>query len=225
MFTDEDKINSINKLTLPEVEVLYWKTEDSLSEGDLKSATLYFEMLCYIAQHRKHLITQGLRKPQKERLAAIPYLLKGLNVPSSVSPIIDKRGYPPVHIPFKKEKEIGDFIYKNSDILTKALKKKGRITGREVEIGGYKCDLVYENPQTLFAIELKKTQADHKIVSQLDKYCHYFYRKQRYNFFKNVQGVSIANGYDQWAINELRRHKHWIFWIKYEKEISLERII
>jgi hypothetical protein len=225
MFDDKYKIGLLDGITLPELEVLYWKLEDSLSDGDKKKAKIFFDMFCYIGKHKKTLLKNGLKPAYIRRLTKIPYELYGSSIPSEQTPITELNEIGPTDIMFTKEKEINDFIYKTPNILCDAFKKRGKIIGREVEIEGFKCDIVFETQETLYAVELKKVQADHKAVSQLDKYCYYFYRRLRYNFFKDVKGACIANGFCKWSINEFRRKGHHIFiMIPLENGIKLREI-
>lgn len=226
MLDDPDKIESIDRITVPEIEVLYWNMEDSLSAGNKKEAETFFDMFCYIGKYRKELLIEGLKKSHIKRLKNISHELYGNNLTSEQSPITELLPIPPIDIPFEKEKDINDFLYNNPSVLQEAIGEQGIITGREVEIESFKCDIVFETETKLYAVELKKVQADHKAVAQLDKYCHYFFRRMRYNFFKEVQGICIANGFCCWSINEFRRRNHWIYYmVPSENGIKLRRII
>lgn len=225
MFDDQQKIETIQLITPYEIEVAYWKLEDYISAGEIKNAKVLFDMMCYLGKHRSKDFTTVLKKTQIERLHALSYQIEGNDVPDCHKAVQELHEIKPVELPFAKEKEINLYIY-NHEHLLKDL-GNGRISGREIEIEGYFCDIVYETKDTLFAIELKRDQVDHKAVSQLDKYCHYFYLKLRYNHYKQVKGACIGNGYDKWAINELRRKGRTIFCITPEDKnnISLRRII
>jgi len=226
VFDDPNKIQSIQSISIPEIEVLYWKIEDSLSSGQIKKAKMFFEMLCYIASHRKDVLNLALKDAYRTRLRAISYEICGKNVPYFRKPVIEKSAIEAVETPFEKEKQLNNYLYQKQNLLCDALKTTGRVTGREVEVDEYKCDLIFENSSVLFAIELKKDQADHKAVSQLDKYCHYFYLKLRYNLFKEVKGAIIANGFSKWSINEFRRKGRFVFYMcpTSKKDIQLRQI-
>lgn len=226
MLDDPVKTKLIQPITIPEIETLYWKLEDHLSDGDLKKASTFFDMLCYIAHHKKDLISAGLRECHRNRLQEISYEIAGRDVPIIRKGVRSLKAIPALDIPFAKERELNDYLHANPLILSNALGVAGRITGREIEIAGYKCDITFENEGIFYAVELKKVQADHKSVSQLDKYCHFFYLKLRYNFYKQIKGVIVANGVDRWAINEFRRKDRLIYTIKPtdKKNIILEQI-
>ena len=214
MFNDVEKIKTINSITLPEVEILYWKLEDYLSSGDIKKARIFFDMFCYMAIHRKQFIKDGLKKCHRDRLREINYEMHNKDVPCSRKPIIELNAIKPVEIPFSKEKQINDYLFSNQLILVNALKTDGKITGREIPVNEYFCDITFENQSVFYVIELKKDQSNHQAVSQLDKYCHYFYLKLRYGLYKKIQGVIIANGFCSWSINEFHRKDRLTFVIK-----------
>ena len=57
---DPEKVETIHKITFQEVETIYWKCEDCLSENKNKNAKLFFEMLCYLAKHRNEFLKSAL---------------------------------------------------------------------------------------------------------------------------------------------------------------------
>lgn len=209
-----------------ELEVMYWIVEDSLYQGKTNRAEGMLNMLLYIAKYQPKMLQEGLRPVQIRRLKEITHELYD-NVATQRREAITMR--PPIHarqIPFKKEKELQQHLYENKGILENALEDKVRIVGVEVETDDdYRCDIVAESSNRCYPIELKIAQSTHAVVSQCSKYCYYFYRKLRYNHFKEIQGVVVANGFDSWSINELRREGHWIYEIVPEdKSVKLLRI-
>ena len=222
---DQEKIHSIQSFTLPEVETAYWKMEDYLSSGNKKKATVYFDMLCYAAKYRKNDLSKILKPSHMNRLKKVSYELSGKRVPETKRSVNELPAYLPVKLPFKLEKDIGDYLCSHENMLKSVLNSEGRITGREVDVEGYKCDLVFEDKNTFFAIEIKRDQADHKAISQLDKYCHYFYLKLRYSMYKEVCGICIANGFCKYSVNEFRRRDRRIFYISSDgKNCELKEI-
>ena len=209
-----------------EVEVLYWILEDSLYQGNQDKAKSIYTLLLYIAQYRQDLLIQGLKAKQRERLQEIAYELYSKNSIKKRSSIIIKPGIAGHKIPFEKEKDFQDFLCKNPQILAQALEDGIKIMGREVETDfEYRCDIVAESEKFFYPVELKIAQTDHAVVSQIQKYCFYFYRKLRYNHFKEIQGVVLSVGFDNWSINELRRDGIILFQIRpKDKEIKLIRI-
>lgn len=210
-----------------EMEALYWHLEDALYEGKMDRARGCFGILLYAAKYNSKLIVEGLKKSQRERLKEISYEVSGQSIPIKREPIIMKTGIAAVDIPFKKECELQSYLAGQPRLVSDALGEPINIVGTEVETDcDYRCDIVAESRRCCYPIELKIGQANHQVVSQCLKYCFFFYRKLRYGCFKKVQGVVIANGADDWSINELRRFGLWVYLIAPGKDykISLRKV-
>jgi len=204
LFTPEN-IESVSDITFSEIEPLYWSLEDSMYDNKFKTAKSIFNMLCCISKHKKALLFSVLSADKIKRIKQI-----GCEIYSGQSLV--EQNFVEIKLPtsskellFKKEAELRDYIYNNPEVLFDIDKKITKVR-KEVKVeGGYSCDLTAES-DIFYAIELKLKQSTHSVVSQIDKYCFYFYRTLRYDHYKRVQGVTIANGYDVWSINELRRN-------------------
>ncbi len=199
------------KTHISEVEVLYWMLEDNLYKGKTDDAVWVFDMMVYMAKYRKELLVQGLKRRQRERLKEIAYELNGEGY-KKITSIVMKQPLSPKKLPFAKEKGLKYHLADNLDILQKALQEEIKLVGIEVETDfEYACDIVVASTKNFYPVELKVDKADHRVVSQILKYCYYFYRKLRYDRFKEIQGVVCANGMDAWSINELRREGMWVY--------------
>ena len=195
-----------------ELEPMYWILEDALYENKTSRARNLLEILLYLAKYKPELIQNGLQKPFRDRLKTIASELLGNSSIQKREVISIKPPVKPREIPFSVEMELKNYLVRNHDRLSSAFDDPIKIKGTEVEIeGDYRCDIVAESISTCYPIELKIAQGTHAVVSQCSKYCYYFYRKLRYDRFKRVQGIVIANGFDQWSVNELRREGHWIY--------------
>lgn len=223
---DPEKIQYVQGILPEEIEILFWKLEDALYENNKQLAIILFDMLVYVAMHNKPLFSH-LKEPFRKRLKEIGYELYEKSISKTKLPIEIKPAFLDKIIPFNKEKELRDYLSTRMNIFSKVLGKV-RFVGKEIETDfEFKCDLVVENSEFLFPIELKIVQANHAVVSQIDKYCSFFYRKMRYNHFKKIQGIVIANGFCEWSINEMRRNGHFLFDIapgNNEKDIFLRKI-
>lgn len=197
------------------VEVLYWLLEDAVHDAKQIRAKNLLDFLLYIGKYKPELIQSGLHPVQRSRLRDLTHqILENVSIQEKKAVTI-KFPIKAREIPFKREAELQTHLVEHKGILEKALDDRIRIRGTEVRTeGDYRCDIVAESENKFYPIELKIAQGNHAVVSQCSKYCYYFYRKLRYDRFKPVQGVVIANGYDAWSINELRRQGHWIFAIK-----------
>ena len=211
---------------IKELEPIYWIIEDALYKNDIPKAKSMLTVLLYIAKYNPRLVMQGLQVPYKQRLKQLSQEILNGHFLQKMESIEIKPAIEPRKIPFKLEKELKDYLVEHPEKLN-ILEENIRITGVEVDTDfEYKCDIVAESFTKFFPIELKIGQGNHAVVSQCSKYCYYFYRKLRYDRFKQIQGVVIANGFDSWSINELRRNGILIFDIisENEKDISLLQI-
>lgn len=198
------------------VEPLYWKLEDDLHDGRIEKASSSYNAMLYIAAYNKKVIAKGLRPVYRDRLKEIAYELHGNGeyIVKRGKQITIRHALAPRDLPFEKEHELQSHLAENPDILSEALGDRIEIRGIEVETDfDYRCDIVARSDTTFYPIELKIGQATHQVVSQINKYCWYFYRKMRYGYFKPIQGVVVANGLDSWSINEIRKDGHWCFTI------------
>lgn len=195
-----------------EVEVMYWMLEDALYNGNKDRAKIMLNLLLYVGKYKPELIQSGLKKVQRTRLKEITHEIHENIATQKREAITMKTPILSRNIPFKREKALQEHLSKNKNILEEAFGDRLRIVGLEVETDDdYRCDIVAESEKKFYPIELKIAQSTHAVVSQCSKYCYYFYRKLRYNHFKEVQGVVLSNGFDAWSINELRREGHWIY--------------
>jgi hypothetical protein len=215
-------IDQAHRMHPEEMEPLYWIIEDALVKGETGRAESAFGIMLYAAKYNKELISKGLRPTYQQRLKEISFELFGKGVPTERKAVVVKQAVAASPLPFQKEAELQLYLAEHPELISKALEDEIRIVGTEVETDcGYRCDIVAESDNTFYPIELKIGQANHQVVSQCAKYCFYFYRKLRYSFFKPVQGVVIANGADDWAINELRRQNMWVFIVRNSQDDSL----
>ncbi len=206
---DKHMIDQALKTHELEMEPVYWKLEEALGSGNTATATGLFTVILYIAKYNKKLL-QALQPGYTRRLKEISYELYGDYVPKQTKSIIIKGALAEADLPFKVESEMRDYLAEHPEVLSRAFGEEVKIVGTEVSCDSrhrieYKCDVVAESDKNFYPIELKIRQATHSVVSQCSKYCWYFYRKLRYGRYKEIQGITIANGMDAWSINELRR--------------------
>jgi len=224
---DPRKIRVAKNTHLCEVEVLYWVMEDALYEGKTSLAKSMLDMFLYLGKYRKDLIAEGLKQPYRDRLKQLCHELHSDNGYKKTCSVEMKHPLKPKKLPIKKEKDLQKYLVDHTDMLSDALGDEITMTDTEVVTDfEYACDIVAKSKNKFYPIELKIAQADHKAVSQILKYCYYFYRSLRYDRFKDIQGVVIANGMDAWSINELRRENIWVYDIirNGDSNIALQRI-
>lgn len=206
-----ENIEYIKNIHILELEPLYWALEDCYHDGELKRATSVFQMLCCIAKNKKELLINSLNRKKIERIKQLGSELYDSKSYSEQTAIEMKFATLPVEIPFQKESQLRDYLYQNCSIL-KIIDKDINRVFREYKLDyNFSCDLIAESNSTCYPIELKIKQSTHSVVSQIEKYCYFMYRRLRYDHYKNVQGIVISNGFDAWSINELRRKNIWIY--------------
>jgi len=204
--------SEVNKINPSELEPLYWVLEDSLDGNDLPRAAAIYDLFCTIAQKRKQLLIQGLKPKQIDRLKNISYELYDREIYCTKRAVEIKFPIQPKPLGFKTEKELENHLAANLVVLEAAIGQELKLVGTQVKTDfEYACDLVVESSTTFYPIELKLWQSTHSVVSQIEKYCHYFYRKLRYDRYKPIQGIVVANGADAYSINEVRKSGHWLF--------------
>lgn len=219
-------ISQAAKMHQSTIEPLYWKVEDALTDGKQKKAEGMLLLLMYIAKYQQSKISKALKPAYLQRLKDMTSEIfdkKPANKRQKEVPILPARNSR--KLPFKDENKLEDYLIENTDVLKTALKDEFYFIDRQVEVGPeYKCDIVTKNDRMFYPIELKIGQADHKVVSQIQKYCYYFYRTLRYDRYRHIQPIVLANGYDEWSINELRRDGVWIYDMSFNKSLNLKRI-
>jgi hypothetical protein len=187
-------------------EPLYWAMEDALYNNNIDRAKNIYVDFLYLAKYRKQDLMKLLRPAYVDRLKSLAFeLFEGTSLKARKS-IELKSCRQSRSIPFTKEAQIRDYLTANDEILSDAFGEHISVMDTEVlTYDGYKCDILAASNRCYYPIELKIRQANHAVVSQIQKYCFYFYRRFRYGFYKPIQGVVCANGFDVWSINELRR--------------------
>lgn len=209
------------------LESLYWVLEDAISDGKTELAQSTYDTFLYIGKYNAKVLTKGLQLSYINRLKEIAYELYGngdkivRRAEISLRPPIS-----PKQLPFTKEKELQDYLEKHPRVLSDAFNDEVFVKGVEVPTDfDYRCDITAESRTHFYPIELKIGQGNHQVVSQINKYCHYFYRRLRYGFHRRLQGVVVCNGLDAWSINEIRRDGHWCFTISPNNGgIQLEKV-
>jgi hypothetical protein len=209
---DSDVIEDISQLDPGSFEPLYWALEDSIYKSELPLARMIYRDFLYLAKHRKQVLTNALQSAYITRLQEIAFELYDEKSFKARKPIAIKQASYCKKLPFDKESDLRDYLAVNSDVLSDALEEDVRVVDTEVRTDcDYRCDILASSERVYYPIELKLGQANHAVVSQITKYCYFFYRKFRYGWHKPIQGVVVAAGFDAWSINELRREGIWIF--------------
>lgn len=213
------KIEIAQKTIKEVVEPLFWKLEDCLYDGENDLATAIHLDFVYMAQYNPDVLRSGLKPKFLKRLKEITMDIYGGTYKKEIKGITILKSIPESTLPFKKESELRDYLANNFSIIQDHLGSDVKFYGTEVPLEeGFKCDIVAENKTKKFIIELKVESTDHGVVSQVDKYLFYMYRRLRYGLYRELQGVVIAPGFDQFSLNELRKSDIQCFNVAYSNQ-------
>jgi len=106
----------------------------------------------------------------------------------------------------KQEKELVNRLIKNEELLKETLGIKTlKIMSVEKKTEYGNVDIFAKSKRFAIPIEAKKGKASFEIVSQIDKYMKHFLKMLHYKLWEDVIGVTIANSYDKYALEELKR--------------------
>lgn len=128
---------------------------------------------------------------------------------------------------FRREKALVDKICKDGqESLRKLFKASNKfyLSSREYPTLFGRLDLLGKDERTIYAIEVKKGTAKHDIVSQIDKYILDLKLKLMYRTYDIIKGAVIANGFSQYALNELRKNNIIILKYKYNIEEDILKL-
>jgi hypothetical protein len=108
---------------------------------------------------------------------------------------------------FSKQRELVKAICLAKDELRMCLKAESDFccTSIEYETKFGRVDLVAQDKETIYPIEVKKSGADHSVIGQIDKYIIHFKLGLINRMYRYVVGVVIANGFDEYSLQELHR--------------------
>jgi hypothetical protein len=125
---------------------------------------------------------------------------------------------------FSKEKDLVRAICMAKDNLRMCLKAESDfclINSEQPTRFGF-VDLVAQDKDTIYPIEVKKSGANHKVVGQIDKYLIHFKLGLINKIYRYVIGVVIANGFDEYTLQELHRFGAVAIQYKFKGEHNVE---
>jgi hypothetical protein len=213
-------------------ETLYYNIYSSMLLGENINAKMYLSFLREEYYSNEHLFEPLKKDNRWEHLIELGnaidnnlFLSNNKNFESSIEE----------HVQVKKD----EIVYSKQDDLVKAIilsQDKLRIclkaesdfhcifTEMETKFG--RVDLVAQDKNTIYPIEVKKNGAYHDVLGQINKYIIHFKLKLINRIYNDVVGVVIANSFDNYVLKEL--YKFNIFAIKYKfissKEVEFKKI-
>ena len=192
------------------IDTIYFKTISHFYLGQYKEAKQFFKHLESLYDNNKKESLEYFNKyPHRyyELLDVKKQLIDGKivhNIIEDFEPYENEIQYGNTEL--EKEWELVKLICKNLHTLKPFLGKNIKVKSIEHETyQSDRCDVVIMNndEKILYPIELKLNKATHAIVGQIDKYCIHFKSQLIKKMYEKVKGVTIANSYSPYAINEL----------------------
>lgn len=186
------------------VETLFFFCHQAYLLGDLEKTRDYYEMLK--EEFREKGDPEALRRDQLLELKKIRNALQTGSIHRATW--IDE---PPVSIPSEStdfsEKTMVSHIHKHCfKKLAELLQDDIYLYNLEHPCPPYgKVDMVYMGKETFYPVEVKAGMAQHAILGQVFKYDLYCKLRLNLKQYRNVQAVTICNGYKDFVLSELKR--------------------
>jgi hypothetical protein len=190
------------------IEFLYWKFVWSALDGKLADAEQWIAMMKAESQEDPESF-KVLKKDQLEIITRFRTLVEKGESPRYLykRPTRVKQ----VNIlaedsPFDEEAKLNKFFFHNSKGLGDCLGLENfRIGRREAKTFHGQIDLLGESDRLTVVVELKLGQANHAVITQLEKYMRDEYKRLHYGTREDVLGVVIAADYSDFAREELKK--------------------
>lgn len=196
-------------ITKQEIEVIYYRCFNASILNDMKTQTLYFEILrnIFTQEDNKEIMKDFLDKDKANVLKRIKQEIKTGKHIEELEPIMShEENIEPTEKDIRLERDLVKASCKNLNLLERHLGPDLTISGIEFPTfrTGGKCDLVLrDSAGVLYPVEFKLNQATHAVVGQIKKYTTHFNLQLIYKLYDKVQGVVVANSFSKYAINEL----------------------
>lgn len=223
------------------VETLYYKLYNAILLGESQDAKMYLHFLReeYEEDSESFIILENDGRfehlKQLSNIVESNLIVKNTNYIANTS---DVRSVSKDENQAETEPELIKYIFANSENFDR-LKKELNVSDsfhvcniqQPTRFG--KIDVLAMEHDTVFAIELKKSDARYSVISQIDKYVLDLKLKLCLKLYKNVVGIVIANGYIDQVVKELVKSdvipiKYTLigdqvkFWRLYDKETDCD---
>jgi hypothetical protein len=190
------------------LETLFYKTYYAYLKGDIESAKLFFDFL-----REEFKLNKSEKTLPVHHLRILKDIRKAIDS-GETNPLL---WVPEQNLRIEPTSEESD-IKQNAlvkKIHQEALKSLRTLLNSDNSLylaniehpcGKYgRIDMLYQNKDTAYPIEIKKDQGRHDLIGQIDKYTLYFKMLLHLNHFKYVQPVTICGSYDPLTLTELKR--------------------
>lgn len=200
------------------VETLYYQTYNYFLLDDLKNAKMYLTFLR--EEYEKDFDSFEVLK-KDNRFEFLVKLGDAIDNNKKLNFEIEK---PKVSKVLRDEE---DTIFRTQNELTKAIflsldnlriclgvDSSFNIRSTEEETRFGRVDVVAIDKDTIYPIELKKSEAKHDCIGQISKYILHYRLGLINKIYNNVLGILISNSFDEYTLREL--YKLGVIAIKYK---------
>jgi len=200
---------------MTDAETLYYLTYNAFLLGNLENAKMYLEFLRDEFEHDEKSFDTLKDDHRWKHLIELGHSIDNRKTVTEYKEFSSVKEIPEDDLQITKEHELVLEICKNADILKKSLNASNNfhLFGMEHETMFGKVDLVGQDKDILYVIEVKKNKAEHNVISQIEKYMIHYELNLIFKLFKKVQGIVIANGFAIYVLKELQKKQ--ILPIKY----------
>lgn len=213
MSKEEKRFNSFmysHKLNKKEIDAMFQLCNVNFSIGKYDIASVFHDMLHYAMQHHNELVLKSLSEAKQKRFQKISEKFSGITNKIERIASFNKAAERISEKIVEEENDLKKLLFENHSVLENALECKLEFIGQEIRptlLERDKCDLLHKSGNKLFVIELKRDQADHASVTQIDKYMKYFWQTAFNLDHEYVEGVVIAAKYSNYAYENLKKNE------------------
>lgn len=191
------------------IETLFYKLNNSVLLGEIENAKMYLAMLREEYENDNKTFDVLKQDYRWDRLTQLGYVVDNNLVVKNFEYVDDANDFDDnnrnVDERFKEEKLLVKTVCENASLLKEILNASDNfyLVSTEFPTRYGNVDIVAQDNDTIYVIELKKGDARYAIISQIDKYMLHFNLLLINKMWRKVVGVAIANSYIGRVLKEL----------------------
>jgi len=214
-------------------ETLYYQTYSSVLLGNMQNAKMYLTFLREEYEENRQQFEELKKDHRWEHLKELGNVIdKDYSYSRNLSRIDKPDGFmsgrEEEETVYEKQDDLVNAIINCQDDLRMCLLANSDFhcccVEKQTRFG--RVDLVAQDHETIYPIEVKKNGAYHDCVGQVDKYITHFKLGLINKIYQHVVGVVIANTFHEYVLQEL--HKFGAIAVKYkfksEKVVEFTRL-
>lgn len=191
------------------IETLYYFLQNSVLLGEKQKAKAYLGLLRheFVIEPKSFVLLDDEKMLNLQKYGDIvdsDLFITNIDFKENINEYEFKRDEEKV----KKENELRKMVLKQDIKSLIQADDTFRYTEIEAKTKYGRVDILGRDKDTLFVFELKKEHARHDLIGQIHKYVICYKLKLIRKMYKKVQGVVIANSFDNFTLNELKHNGH-----------------